>query len=242
MLFLNVGMPRSGTLWRYKLIRDLVIASGGKDGVNIRGKYLLHPFISGLNADINTLTPKRLFPAMIPSLLGERYVLNTHDYPRPFTNRQLAKNKLKAVYGFRDPRDCILSILEYSRRAKPQYSTVFLNISTVEEAVEFFHIFLHAYDLWNASPNTLILKYEEMLERYESSVDKILDHLKLEIPQVELNKIITLYLPGQRSRAGEATHFEHGTAHRFRQEFNREELDFLADKLGPYLEKMGYPI
>ena len=77
MVIINIGMPRSGTLWRYKLVRDLVIASGGKDGVQIRKKYFLNPFLSGLNADINTLSIKRLLPAMIPSVLGESYVLNT---------------------------------------------------------------------------------------------------------------------------------------------------------------------
>ena len=47
MLIINIGMPRSGTLWRYKIIRDLVVAAGGKDGSVIRKSYLLHPFYIG---------------------------------------------------------------------------------------------------------------------------------------------------------------------------------------------------
>jgi hypothetical protein len=242
MVIINIGMPRSGTLWRYKLVRDLVIASGGKDGVQIRKKYFLNPFLSGLNADINTLSIKRLLPAMIPSVLGESYVLNTHAYPQSFTRGQLSQGRLAAVYGYRDPRDCILSILEYSRRAKPQYSTVFLKIKTVEQAVEFFQIYLQTYDQWLAAPNTLVLKYEEMLDQFAPSVEKIVSHLKLDIPSVRLDEIITRYLPQQRSREGEATHFEHGQAHRFRHEFNAKELAYLAEHLGPYLEKMGYPV
>ena len=242
MLILNIGMPRSGTLWRYKLVRDLVIAGGGRDGIIIRKKYLLHPFISGLNADITTLSLKRLLPAVIPSFLGESYVLNTHSKPRPPAIWLIEKKRARAIYGYRDPRDCILSILEYSQRAKPQYSNVFLTIKNVPQAVDFIQKFLNIYDQWLASPETLILKYEDMLENYHQIVDQIVAHLELDIPQGKLKDVTSRYLPRQRSQAGEKTHFEHGIAHRFREQFNQEELDYLAEKLGPYLEKMGYPI
>ena len=242
MVIINIGMPRSGTLWRYKLIRDLVIAGGGKDGVKIRKKYLLHPFISGLNADINTLSSNRLLPAAIPSFFGESYVLNTHSKPRPITN-WLLKNKLaKAIYGYRDPRDCILSILEYSRRAKPQYSNVFRTIKNLPQAVDFMLKYLNIYEQWITAPGTLIVKYEIMLEEFDNTIHQIIQHLGLKIPQEKLNEVTARYLPSQRSQAGERTHFEHGIGQRFRQEFNLEELDYLAKKLGPYLEKMGYPI
>lgn len=242
MLTINIGMPRSGTLWRYKLIRDLVIAGGGTDGVEIRKKYLLHPFVSGLNADINTLSSKRLLPAAIPSFLGESYVLNTHSSPRPIMNWLLKNNHARAIYGYRDPRDCILSILEYSRRAKPEYSNVFLTIKTVSQAVDFIQLYLHIYDQWLDAPGTLILRYETMLEEYDKTINQIIQHLGLKINQDKLDEVAARYLPQQKSRAGEQTHFEYGIAHRFRQEFNQDELDYLAEKLGPYLEKMGYPI
>lgn len=240
MVILNIGMPRSGTLWRYKLVRDLVIAGGGTDGVKIRKKYLLHPFISSLNADITTLSVKRLLPAAVPSLLGESYVLNTHSKPHPTANWLLEKNLARAIYGYRDPRDCILSILEYGRRAKPQYSNIFLTIKDVRQAVDFMQNYLHIFDRWLTAPGTLILKYEVMLEEYDQTVEQIVRHLKLKISQEKLDDVAARYLPRQRSQAGEKTHFEHGVAHRFSQEFNQEELDYLAEKLGPYLDKMGY--
>ncbi len=242
MVILNIGMPRSGTLWRYKLVRDLVIAGGGSDGVHVRQQFLLHPFISGLNADINTLSVKRLLPAAVPSLFGKSYVLNTHSNPRPFTEWMLRNQSARAIYGYRDPRDCILSILEYSRRAKPQYSNIFLKIKNVAQAVEFMQTYLTIYDQWLQSPGTLILRYETMLAEYEETIAQIIQHLDLRIPPEELDKVTARYLPGHRSKTGERTHFESGVAHRFRQEFNQEELTYLADHLGPYLEKMGYPI
>ncbi len=242
MLFINIGMPRSGTLWRYKLIRDLVIAGGGQDGTQIRKQYLLYPFISGLNADINTLSTKRLLPAMVPSLLGKSYTLNTHDGPSPFAYQMLQKGNIKAVYGYRDPRDCILSILEYSQRAYARYSAVFLELKTVEEATDFFQIYLDIWDEWEQAPNTLIIKYEMLLAEFNTTVDSIVSHLGLEIPQSKLIEVKEQFQPKQKPIKDHSTHFVHGVAHRYKQAFSADELSYLNNRLGPYLEKMGYEI
>ncbi len=242
MVIINIGMPRSGTLWRYKLIRDLVIAGGGTDGVKIRKKYFLQPFISGLNADINTLSYKRLPAAIYPSILGETYVLNTHAHPQPITEYFLRRGRIKAIYGYRDPRDCILSMLEYSDRAKPQYSAGFLQLKDVKDAVKYMDIYLYAWEHWSAMPGTLVLKYENLLENFEDVVDQIIVHLELGISPKEQAEITERYLPQQRSKDGVATHFEKGVAHRFRQEFNQEELAYLAGQYAPVLERMGYEI
>lgn len=240
MVVVNIGMPRSGTLWRYKIVRDLVIAGGGTDGMTIRRKYLLSPFLHKPNADIPTLKPWRLIPASIPSMLGETYVLNTHARPREYANRLLERGKLKAVYGYRDPRDCILSILEYGRRAKPVYSNIFLKIKTVEDGIKFLQPYLETWDAWNSTSNTLVLKYEDMLNDFEKTISQITNYLGLQIKPQDIERITKQYLPAQKPAEGVRTHFEHGQAHRFREQFMDEELSMLRDAYAGYLEKMGY--
>ena len=242
MVIINIGMPRSGTLWRYKLIRDLIIASGGKDGVQIRKQYLLHPFIGSLNADINTLSAKRLLPALLPSVFGEFYALNTHSKPSDFAYRMLQRGTIKAIYGYRDPRDCILSMLEYSRRAYPDYSAIFLELKTVEQATNFFKAYLDIWEQWLQTPNCLVIQYETFLEKFDTSVDKIVDHMELEIEPHKLLEIKNRFLPKQKPKTKNSTHFVHGVPQRHKTEFTPEELAYLNEQLKPYLEKMGYEL
>jgi hypothetical protein len=235
-------MPRSGTLWRYKLIRDLVIAGGGKDGLEIRKKYFLNSFLDLPNADLNTTKIKRLLPVLIPSLLGETFVLNSHAVPTEFAKSMLKRGKLKVVYGYRDPRDCILSILEYSRRALPQYSNEFLGIHSVEDAVKFMEIYIKAWQEWTSLDSAFVLQYEEMLQNYEFWLEKIIRYLDLQIPDSKLGQIFSTYLPQQKPKEGVKIHFQHGKANRFRESFNEEELAFLQKSYFDVLEKMGYEI
>ena len=240
MVIINIGMPRSGTLWRYKLIRDLVIAGGGKDALEIRKKYFLYPFIGLPNADLNTTKAKKLLPAAIPSLLGETYVLNSHAQPTDFSTALVKRGKLKVVYGFRDPRDCILSILEYSKRALPQYSNIFLEIHNVDEAVKFMEKYISAWKAWTSLDETLILRYEEMLVNYEACIDEIIQYLGLNIPDSKRDEVLSTYLPQQRPSKGVKIHFQHGKANRFKERFNAQELAYLESNYDHVLKEMGY--
>jgi len=242
MVIINIGMPRSGTLWRYKLIRDLVIAGGGKDGMHIRKKYFLAPVIFPPNADLNTTSVKRLAPAIIPSIFGETYVLNSHAGPSKLAMFLIRIGAVKVVYGYRDPRDCILSILEYSLRALPQYSNEFLHINTLEKAVKYFENYINIWEEWTKVGKILVLKYEEMHSNYELSVENIIRYLNLEIPEKKISQITQLYLPKQKPQEGIKIHFEHGRTNRFREKFNEDELSYLNETFQDVLHKMKYKL
>ena len=242
MLIINIGMPRSGTLWRYKLIRDLVIAGGGKDGLEIRNNYFLKPFIALPNADLNTLKFKRLFPASVPSFLGETYVLNTHAGPSNLAKKLIKQGRLKAIYGFRDPRDCILSMLEYSRRALPQYSNEFLSLKTLQDAINYMQQYIGIWNEWTKLEGIIAVKYEEMLENYHLSVETISNYLNLDLRHEDLDKILKTYLPQTKPEKGVKIHFQHGQANRFRELFNPEELEQINSTYRNILLRMGYDV
>ena len=242
MLIINIGMPRSGTLWRYKLIRDLVIAGGGKDGLEIRNNYFLKPFLSLPNADINTLKFKRLFPASYPSFLGETYVLNTHAGPTGLAKKLIKQGRLKVVYGFRDPRDCILSMLEYSKRALPHYSNEFLGLKTLQDAMNYMEPYIRIWDEWTKLEGVIIVKYEEMLENYHQVVVTIKNYLNLDLRHEDLDKILNTYMPQAKPEEGVKIHFVHGKANRFRDLFNPEELEQINSTYRDVLNRMGYDL
>ncbi|MCB2180282.1 sulfotransferase domain-containing protein [bacterium] len=240
MLFLNIGMPRSGTLWRYNIVRDFVMAGGGKDGLEIRQKYLLFPFIELPSADINTTKTKRLFPAAIPSFLGESYVLNTHSKPSKYASNLIKKGRLKAVYGYRDPRDCILSILEYGKNAPPQFSNKFLQVKSVQQAVDYMKIYINIWETWINQEGAYVMRYEDMLVDYPAFIDQLIQYLEVDISPEQREKISNTYRPKQKAANNRHIHFSHGVAHRFRQEFTEEEQAYLLETYSPILERMGY--
>ena len=242
MVVINIGMPRSGTLWRYNLIKALVIASGGEDGLEIREKFLLKPFIGAANADMNTLKAKRLVPALYPSLFGKNYVLNTHAQPFDLAKSLVRRGKIKAIYGYRDPRDCILSMLEYSQRDLPNYGANFLKLKSVGDGIRFMELYLQIWEEWFKLKNTLVLRYEEMLTDYENSVSQIINFLDLPLKPTQISEIKTKFLPRQTPDSGEHIHLETGVAQRAKSEFSADQLAELNEAFAPFLEKMGYKL
>lgn len=241
MLIISIGMPRSGTLWRYNLIRELIIANGGMDGLEIRQKFFLQKILGERNVDINTLKPRRLIPALIPSWLGKTYVANSHAGPRPMAERLVRKGKLKIIYGYRDPRACILSMLEYSQRVKANYSAAqFLQLNNVQEAVQFISLYLEVWDGWMEIDEVLKVRYEDMLSDYQSAFNRIVEYLGIEKGLPGLEKIAQNYLPRQLQEGGPTMHLEVGIAERFRDAFPKEDQDYLNEIFKPYLARMGY--
>jgi hypothetical protein len=242
MVVINIGMPRSGTLWRYNLIKTLVIAAGGVDALQLREQFRLQPFIGELNADMNTLKAKRLIPAMIPSLFGKSYALNSHARPFTLAKSLVLSGKLKAVYGYRDPRDCVLSMLEYSQRAKPQYRAGFLELKDVQDGIRFMQLYLQVWEDWINTENALILRYEDMHADFDRVFDQIVAYLEIQLENDRLSEIKKNFLPRQKPGSGEHIHLETGLPHRSRTAFSKMDLAQLNESFAPYLEKMGYAL
>jgi hypothetical protein len=242
MVVINIGMPRSGTLWRYNLIKELVIASGGEDALDIRKKFFLKPFIGSQNADMKTLKTKRLLPAFAPSLLGLEYVLNTHARPTPIAQRLIKNGKLKAIYGYRDPRDCILSMLEYSQRNLSDYSAPFLDLKTIADSINFMKIYMRNWEEWTSLKHTLVLRYEDMLTDFEDTVEKIVNYLEINLEPAKIAEIKADFQPRKKPKSGKHIHLETGIAHRSKTQFSPEQLAELNHAYAPYLKAMGYQI
>jgi hypothetical protein len=242
MVVINIGMPRSGTLWRYNLIKALVIAAGGEDALEIRKQFLLGPIIGGANADMNTLKAKRLAPALVPSLFGKSYVLNTHARPFAFAKSLVRRGRLKAIYGYRDPRDCILSMLEYSQRRLPTYGSSFLKLNDIQDGIRFMQVYLQVWEAWYQLENTLVLRYEDMHADLNQVTDQIVSYLGLQLEPGKITQIKTDFLPRQKPKSGEHIHLETGLPHRAQVEFSPQQLAELNAAFAPYLEKMGYQL
>ncbi len=137
-LILSVGMPRAGSGWHYNLIHDLVIATGGQNARTVRNKFFLQPVLTEVNCNIGAFTAKRLLPVLLPTFLGQKYVIKAHAGPSAMALNLIKKKRILAAYIYRDPRDALLSAYEYGQRKRQKVRLgAFSNLLTLDDAIDF---------------------------------------------------------------------------------------------------------
>lgn len=85
----------------------------------------------------------------------------------------------------------------------------------------------------------LIARYEDLLTNYDEEVKRLVVFLRLDGSRPEVQKVIEAYRPGA-AEGQQGLHFYKGKIGRFRESYSAEEQKILAQKLGPYLKRMGY--
>lgn len=243
MVILAAGMPRAGSGWHYNLVHDLVVAAGGQDARVIRRRFLLAPILTEVNCNIGALTTKRLLPVMLPALLGRRFVIKTHAGPRRLARRLVATGWLKPVYVYRDPRAAALSAYEYGRRGVADgRPNAFSHLGSIEAALEFMGLYVGIWEAWRALPQTLVMRYEDLLGDYEAETARLLAALGLAADQPAVAAARDKYRPGQTRKEDRGLHFHKGQAERFRTALTPEQLGRAAELFGPALQQMGYEV
>ncbi len=241
MIILSVGMPRAGSGWYYNLTHDLVTACGGQDAREIRRRYRLQSILTEVNCNIGALTPRRLLLALVPSLLGNTFVLKAHAGPTPFALRLVRLGLLRPTYIYRDPRDALLSAYDNGQRAlKSGRPNAFSHLVDFEAALEFMRGYVRISEAWLAAPGTLHCRYENLLADYDGEAARLAEFLRLEAGSPAVQAVIERYRPEGASRERRGTHFNQGRTGRFRQALTPEQQERLGREFGPYLERMGY--
>ncbi len=240
-LVLSVGMPRAGSGWYYNLTQDLVVAVGGIDAKKIRLKYRLNHLLTEVNCNIGTLSFYRLLPVMVPVLFEPRYVIKLHAERRLLADLLIRMKLIKPTYIYRDPRDALLSAYEYGQRMSSQGLTnAFTPLRTIDDAIAFMDFYVKIAAGWMSSPHTLKVKYENLLEDYDSEVDRLVDYLEIDRREAEINNIIERYRPGKRSNKSQGTHFVKGVIGRYQEKLTEVQLADCQRLFGDFLTKYGY--
>ena len=236
MLILSVGMPRAGSGWHYNLIHDLTVAAGGQDARQIRERYRLTHLLTEVNCNLGTLAVPRLVPVLIPSLLGKTFAIKLHAGPRPLARLCIRLGLISPTYIYRDPRAALLSAYESGQRG----GSAFKHLQRFEDAVAFMRPYLHIWEAWLAVPQTLTVRYEDLLANYDAEIDRLLAHLRLSPSDPDLTAVIAQYRPGQSSSQDKGLHFHKGQPERFREIFTPAQLAAANQAFQPFLDKMGY--
>ncbi len=240
MIVLSVGMPRAGSGWHYNLIHDLMKTTGCADARDIREKYGLQKILTEVNCNIGVLSARRLAMVTIPALTGNTFVIKAHAGPTGASRLLAGTGVLRITYIYRDPRDAMLSAYDYGQRALAKgRPNAFSHLSDFEKSVDFMMEYVHIWEKWMGEKNVLIARYEDLLMNYDVESSKLVTYLKLDADKPEVRAVIEQYRPGAND-GQQGLHFYKGKIGRFRDAYTSEQQGILLQKLGGYLERMGY--
>lgn len=241
MIILSAGMPRAGSGWFYNLTNDLVIAAGNQDGHQIRKKYRLGRFLTEVNCNIGALSTKRLIPILIPSTLGNTFVIKTHAGPTPLALRLIQHGTIRPTYIYRDPRDAMLSAYEYGQRGLQRgRPNAFSHLIDFETSLDFIVDYVSIWEQWTNCKDALHTRYEELKSDYYQEVSRLAKFLGLDEGDPAIQQVIKRYRPEQASHEQAGTHFSKGMSGRFREVYSDDEQAVIKARLGGTLEAMGY--
>jgi hypothetical protein len=242
MIVLSVGMPRAGSGWHYNVVHDLMKTTGCADARDIRERYRLQNVLTEVNCNIGVLSARRLAWVALPALAGNTFVIKAHAGPTSAARLLQRLGLLRITYIYRDPRDAMLSAYDYGQRAlKKGRPNAFSHLTDFQKSVEFIMEYVRIWEKWVQEKGALIARYEDLLTDYDRETARLVEFLKLNGSSPEVRKVIAGYRPGA-AEGQQGLHFYKGRIGRFREAYNAEEHMILKEKLGSYLQRMGYEL
>jgi hypothetical protein len=149
---------------------------------------------------------------------------------------------MRATYIYRDPRDAMLSAMDYGKRAiQKGRPNAFSYLGDFEQAVEFMTTYVRIWQAWVRERGVLVSRYEDLLRDYDEEARRLATFLGIDAAKPAIGEVLGRFRPEQ-AEGRQGTHFFKGRIGRFREAFPAGKQATLAEKFGPYLEKMGYPI
>ncbi len=243
MIVLSVGMPRAGSGWYFNLIQDLVVSNGGTNSREIRHNYHLESILTEVNCNISALTLRRVTRVLMPSLKGETFTIKAHSGPTVVSDLAGKAGWLKCSYIYRDPRDALLSAMDFGRRTLEKgQPNAFSHLTTLDLAIDFMLKYCRIWEGWMDRRDVLHARYEDLLTDYDVELASLLRFLNYS-PDIPANKeILEKYRPGKAREGKDGLHFFKGQIGRFREKFSPVEQEQMAAAFSPYLDKMGYSL
>ncbi len=160
-LILCTGILRSGSTWSYNVCRELAQSQARKQRRPFGSAYLTEPqldfFLNSQGAAIPGPT-----------------VLKTHNVGS-VAREWIRSGRASVVCTFRDPRDCVASMLKFFRQDFAGAARRML------ADLELLNIY--------QSSHGLLIRYEDMMSDSLAQIEKIALHLRIFVDRAELRRI-----------------------------------------------------
>ncbi|HEY2982373.1 MAG TPA: sulfotransferase domain-containing protein, partial [Anaerolineales bacterium] len=175
-------------------------------------------------------------------LLGRTFVIKAHAGPTASSRLLRTVGLLRVSYIYRDPRDAMLSAYDYGQHALAKgRPNAFSHLTDFEQSVEFIMDYVHIWDRWVHERGVLVTRYEDLLTDYMAESARVAEFLGVDGTRPEVRAVIEKYRP-DAAEGQQGLHFYKGKMGRFREVYTGAEQRILQEKLGGYLERMGYPV
>jgi hypothetical protein len=247
MIVISAGMVKSGSLWYYRLIDELLVASKKKTDLLAPTHEPIEAFHQGDKIK-SGLTFSELNRLSKSARLGFSYPVKTHSAPTlslPLFG-SLTRG-IKISYIYRDPRDVVLSVLDHAKKAREQDIRINLrDITSFSQAVDFVEVELVKWKKWKIYASFFevhMVKYEHLVDDTMSELKRLAAFLRLNAPEEKLKHIIKKHSRQSNKeieKITNRTHLNKGIAKRYLEEMDQGLLNHCERRFMPYLEDMGY--
>jgi hypothetical protein len=234
-----MGIVRSGSTWAFNVCRELIDVAAKRGGLKASSGFLSEADLEQWVANCASL------PA------NGAVVIKAHDIGAAAA-AAVRSGMLRAVCTIRDPRDCVVS-------------DVALNNGWLDASIRRVSANLANLAYHRAAGNTLFVRYEQMMANSQAQVERIADHLGVDLDPLTLGRIdaktnlqaARATAAGLRHRRPEdvrwcddrrvdpvtqlhENHIRTGRTGGWRDELLPDEQAYLTDVFYPWLAELGY--
>jgi hypothetical protein len=238
-------MQKAGSAWLFNMTNDLMRAAGGQDIRRLRSRYLLGPIMTRVNCNMGSLRALKLAWVSLPHLLGNSYVVKTHEGPTPAALWIIGRGLMRATYIYRDPRDVALSVFRHGKRLREAgiaSDTGFDRIDSMQAAIRFAAGRIPIWHAWKSSARALMIRYEDLRADTEGEVSRLCEVLDLDLDAGAIRAVVERYQAkgSGQDRPAKRLHFDKGTSGRWREEMTQGQVALCDRLFGDHLTEMGY--
>lgn len=265
MKILQIGYPKSGNYWLYKIIQE-AITLAGIEQKNFIKQHSIYPIAKEWElsypeqVDINMMDI--LYPGCffrISSIFRKRienletYIeSNTHVWSHSnycISSEQVFPMFDKIIYIIRDPRDVALSKADfaftpYMQKHYPTWHSSpseFLEKEGLNIAREWKN-HVEEYLAHASHHNIFILFYEQLKENFEQELQSLLDYLQLSLSDAD-QKQIAQKVSSKQMRKQSPQHVRKARYYKWKKDMPPADLtDQITAETKPILTELGYPI
>jgi len=203
MVIITAGMPRAGNSWYAPLIESLLSVSEPRasDRRQLLGSGCPDQPGCVERTQLSDLSAQSLQAVMEGSWPHGISQASSLAAPTRAVVDGIAQGRLRVTYLDRDPRDVVLSSLEYGGflRATGKPDRVYAPVRALSQAVDLWAIYMDdVWSRWRAVPGVHFVRYGDMIRDPRATLRGLADHLGREIDDAGIE--IALAWAEERSR------------------------------------------
>jgi hypothetical protein len=245
LIVISAGMQKAASASYFNLANSLLVAAGFEDIHALRQRFHLSFFMSEVNCNIGPLRAYKLAWLGLPHMMGQTFVVKTHEPPSPTARILIKLGQIRPTYIYRDPRDVAVSLFEHGerlRRGSRRSNTQFDQLATLEQAIAFTGRLLPIWRAWIKLDRCLLVRFEQFTDDMRGEAQRLSQFLGLELEPEEINQIVGSLDPraNAQDKMTGPLHMNVGQGGRWKARMTEGQKELSQRLFGPYLELMGY--